>query len=330
MERAMAVPPQGSAPANTYIETQAVGVKEDLADIIYRIDPDETPLLSGISRVGAKQVLTEWIVQELNPASDNAQPEGFTAVMQAVLKPVRLNNVCQILARTVGVSNTLRVVDVTGGEDEYNRQLILRGLEVKRDLELAITSPLIRTITDPRHMSGLPCYCINGARGATGAMPVGDGSNAGTAGTAYDLTLGAVQTAMQQCWQAGGKPTLAIMSGNIKLYFATLSQGGTGNAIVAQNIVTASPREEMTIQGSVDVFRTDFGSLQLAPDRFMPPHTMLLVSTDYVEMAPLPERDMVQQDYAQTGDNSQGGVIFEGCIRPTAPKAHAWIADLNQ
>lgn len=330
----MAVPPQGAAPASTYGQTTpggpAVGVREDLADIIYRIDPDETPLLSACARVGAKQVLTEWIVQELNPAADNAQPEGFTAVMQAVLKPVRLNNVCQIMARTVGVSNTLRVVDIVGGEDEYNRQLILRGLEVKRDLELAITSPLVRTITDPRHMSGLPCYTVNGSRGAGGTMPVGDGSNAGTAGTTYDLTLNTVQTAMQQCWTAGGKPNLAVMSGNIKLFFATLSQGGTNNAIVAQNIVTTSPREQMTIQGAVDVFRTDFGELQLAPDRFMPTHQILLVSTDYVEVAPLPERDMVQQDYAQTGDNSQGGVVFEGCLRPTAPKAHATIFDLNQ
>src|SRR5215467_4044442 len=165
----------------------------------------------------------EWIVQELNPAADNAQPEGFTAVMHAVLKPVRLNNVAQILARTVGVSNTLRVVDVVGGEDEFNRQLVLRGLEVKRDLELAITSPLVRTITDPRHMSGLPCYTVNGSRGATGAMPVGDGSNAGTAGTARDLDLATVNAAMQQCWQAGGKPSLAIMSGNIKSYFSQLS-----------------------------------------------------------------------------------------------------------
>jgi hypothetical protein len=247
------------------------------------------------------------------------------------LKPVRLNNVCQILARTVGVSNTLRVVDVVGGEDEYNRQLILRGLEVKRDLELAITSPLVRAVTDPRHMSGLPCYCANGVRGAgAGVMPVGDGSNAGTVGTSWDLTLAAVSTAIQQCWTAGGKPTLAAMSGNIKNYFATLAQGGTGNPIVAQNIVTASPREEMTIQGAVDVFRTNFGTLQLAPDRFMPAHQILLISPDYLEVAPLPERDMVQQDYAQTGDNSQGGVIFEGCLRPTAPKAHAWVTDLNQ
>jgi hypothetical protein len=327
----MALTAQGATPAGTYLETAAVGVKEDLADIIYRIDPDETPLVSACSRVGASQVLTEWLVQELNAAADNAQPEGFTAVMQAVLKPVRLNNVCQIIARTVGVSNTLRVVDVAGGEDEYNRQLVLRGMEVKRDLELAVTSPLVRTITDPRHMSGLPCYTINGSRGAgAGVMPVGDGSNAGTAGTARDLTLSMVDSATQQCWQAGGKPTLGIMSGNVKAYFATLSQGGTGNAVVAQNIQNVTSREEVTIMGAVDVYRTNFGSIQLAPDRFCPAHQILLVSTDYVELAPLPERDIVQQDYAQTGDNSQGGVIFEGCLRPTAPKAHATIFDLNQ
>ena len=327
----MALGAQGSAPSGTYVETAAVGVREDLADIIYRIDPDETPLVSACARVGAKQVLTEWLLQELNAAADNAQPEGFTAVMQTVLKPVRLNNVCQIIARTVGVSNTLRVVDVAGGEDEYNRQLILRGMEVKRDLELAVTSPLVRTITDPRHMSGLPCYTVNGVRGAgAGVMPVGDGSNAGTPGTLYDLTLAVVNTAVQQCWQAGSAPSLGIMSGNIKSYFATLSQGGTGNPIVAQNIQNVTERQEITIQGSVDVYRTNFGPINLAPDRFCPAHQILLVSPDYVEMAPLPERDMVQQDYAQTGDNSQGGVIFEGCIRPTAPKSHATIFDLNQ
>jgi hypothetical protein len=327
----MAVGAQGAAPAGTYIETAAVGVKEDLADIIYRIDPDETPLVSACARVGASQVLTEWLVQELNAAADNAQPEGFTAVMQTVLKPVRLNNICQILARTVGVSNTLRVVDVAGGEDEFNRQLILRGMEVKRDLELAVTSPLVRTITDPRHMSGLPCYTVNGSRGAgAGVMPVGDGSNAGTVGTKRDLTLALVDAATQQCWQAGGKPTLGIMSGNIKAYFATLSQGGTGNAVVAQNIQNVTAAEQVTIQGAVDVYRTNFGAIQLAPDRFMPANQIILVSTDYVEMAPLPERDMVNQTYATTGDNSQGGVIFEGCIRPTAPKAHATIFDLNQ
>ena len=327
----MAVGAMGAAPSNTYIETTAVGVKEDLRDLIFQIDVDATPLLSAISSVPANQVLTEWIVQDLGAVSDNAQPEGFTAVMQAVTKPVRINNICQIAVRSVGVSNTTRAADFAGGEDEYNRQVILKGMEVKRDVEFAITSPLVRTITDPRHMSGLPCYTLNGSRGAgAGVMPVGDGSNAGTPGTARDLTLAMVDAAVQQCWQAGSVPTLGIMSGNVKAYFATLSQGGTGNAVVAQNIQNVTSREEVTIMGAVDVYRTNFGAIQLAPDRFCPLHQILLVSPDYVEMAPLQGRDFVDQNYATTGDNSQGAVVFEGTLRPTAPKSHACIFDLNQ
>jgi hypothetical protein len=82
--------------------------------------------------------------------------------------------------------------------------------------------------------------------------------------------------------------------------------------------------------GAVDVYRTNFGAIQLAPDRFCPLHQILLVSPDYVEMAPLQGRDFVDQNYATTGDNSQGAVVFEGTLRPTAPKSHACIFDLNQ
>jgi len=326
----MALGPMSAAPANTYMEPTAVGVKEDLADVIYRIDPDETPLVSAISNEPAQQVLTEWVVQELGVAADNAQPEGFTASAQAITKPVRLNNICQIMARTVGVSNTTRAADFVGGQDEYNRQIVLKGMEVKRDLELAITSPLVRTITDPRHMSGLPTYCSLGSRGAgAGVMPVGDGSNAGTAGTLRDLTLAMVNSAVQQSWNAGGKPTLGIMSGNIKDYFATLTTA-VGAPIAIENIYNSSPRGEITMVGAVDVYRTNFGTIQLAPDRFCPAHQILLITPEFVELAPLSGRDMIQEDWAKTGDNTQGGVIFEGTLRPTAPKANSWIADLNQ
>lgn len=329
----MASPPtMASAPANTYTQQLASGtVHEDVSDVIYRIDPEETPFVSALPQVGSKQILTEWLVQTLNSAADVPQPEGFTAVISPAVKPSRVSNVCQIFARTVGVSGTMRVVDTIGGEDEYNRQLVLRGIELKRDLELVATSNIPKAATDPRHMAGMPTWCSLGSVGAgAGAMPTGDGTNAAVPGTARDLDLAMVNSAMQQAWNNGGSPTIGLMSGNIKNYFSTLSQGGTNNAIVAQNIVNASPTGQLTIQGAVDVYRTNFGTLQLAPDRFMPPNMILLITRDYVELAPLPERNMVEQQYAVTGDNTQGGIIFEGTLRVTAPKAHAAIFGLNQ
>lgn len=328
----MASPPtMGAAPANTYTQPGASGtVREDLANIIWRIDPDETPFVSSLQRVGAKQILTEWLLQTLNTAQDVPQPEGFTAVISPAVKPARLNNTCQIFARTVAVSGTLRNVDIPGGEDEYNRQLVLRGLELKRDLELVATGNVVKTATDPRHMAGMVTWCNNCSVGAGGTVPVGDGTAAAVPGTSYDLTLNAVNTITQQIWTAGGKPTLAIMSGNVKNYFATLAQGGTANPIAAQNIVMASPEGELTIQGAVDVYRTNFGTLQLAPDRFMPPHQILVITPEYVELAPLPNRDMVNTQLAVTGDNTQGMVVFEGTLRVMAPLAHGAVVGLNQ
>lgn len=326
----MALPTMSPAPTNTYIETTAPNVREDLADIIYQIDPVETPMVSLCSRANADQVTTEWLVQELYPAANVPQPEGFTAAMSPAKKPARLNNVCQILARTVGVSDTLRVVDQVG-QEEFSRQMILRGMELRRDLELTITGETIKTASDPRQLSGFQTYCSNGSVGAgTGAFPVGDGSNAHTAGTLRDLTLNIVEDAIQAAWNSGGKPRTAIMSASIKRWFSNMAQGGTGNPIVAQNIVQATSPHPMTIVGSVGVFLSDFGPIELIPDRYCPAHVLELVDPDFIELAPLPQREFIEEDYAKTGDNVQGGVVFEGTLRMTAPKAHACVWDLNQ
>jgi hypothetical protein len=326
----MALPTMSAAPANTYMETTAPNVREDLADVIYQIDPVETPMVSLCARVGADQVTTEWLVQELYPAANVPQPEGFTAAMSPAKKPARLNNVCQILARTVAVSDTLRVVEQVG-EEEYNRQIVLRGMEIKRDLELTITGETIKTVADPRVLAGFQTYCSNGSVGAgAGAFPVGDGTNGHTPGTLRDLTLNMVEDAHQAAWNAGGKPLTALMSASIKRWFSTMAAGGTGNPTVAQNIVQATAPHPVTIVGAVGVFLSDFGPIDLVPDRYMPAHVLELVDHEYIELAPLPNRDMIDQQYSKTGDNTQGGVVWEGTLRMTAPKAHACVWDLNQ
>jgi Family of unknown function (DUF5309) len=326
----MALPTMSAAPTNTYIETTAPNVKEDLADIIYQTDPTETPMVSLCTVSGADQVTTEWLVQELYPAANVPQPEGFTAAMSPAKKPARLNNVAQILARTVAVSDTLRVVDQVGDE-EFNRQIVLRGMEIKRDLELTLTGESIKTVADPRQLSGFQTWCSNGSVGAgTGAFPVGDGTNGHTAGTLRDLTLNLVEDAIQASWNSGGKVTTALMSASIKRWFSTMAAGGTGNPTVAQNIVQATTPQPVTIVGAVGVFLSDFGPVDLVPDRYMPAHVLELVDPNFIELAPLPQRDFIEEDYAKTGDNTQGGVVWEGTLRPTAPKAHACVWDLNQ
>lgn len=328
----MAVPSAGQPIANTYMATgpAPTNVREDLADMIWRIDPEETPFVTAIGRgADAEQVMTEWLLQELNAADSNVQPEGFRYLAQPAKAPYRLNNFCQIMFRSVTVSNTLRASDSVGG-DEWNRQMLMKGVEVRRDLEWWTTRGMVRTGTDPRQMSGIQTWITNGSMGGgIGAMPTGDGSNGPVGGTTRTMTLDLVAQAMQMAFTVGGKPRLGLLSPRLKRVFSGLAQGGAGNAIVSQNIVQATAPVATTIVGAVDAYLSDFGRIQIAPNIFMPDNVMLLIDPAFAEMAPLTGRDMNTEEYAKTGDAADGGVVFEGTLRVMAPKAHAMVGDLS-
>src|SRR5262245_65647432 len=84
-------------PNNTFTTYQAVGNREDLSDVIYRIDPTETPFLSGADREKATAVNHEWQTQALAPVdTSNAVLEGDDATTDAATPTVRLGNICQI------------------------------------------------------------------------------------------------------------------------------------------------------------------------------------------------------------------------------------------
>ena len=54
-----------AVPSNTFATYQAVGNREDLSDVIYRIDPTDTPFMTAIEREKASAVNHEWQTQAL-------------------------------------------------------------------------------------------------------------------------------------------------------------------------------------------------------------------------------------------------------------------------
>src|SRR5215510_4967516 len=84
-------------PTNTFATYEAIGNREDLSDVIYRIDPTDTPFMTGIEREKATAVNHEWQTQALAAADTaNAQLEGDDAATTATTPTVRLGNICQI------------------------------------------------------------------------------------------------------------------------------------------------------------------------------------------------------------------------------------------
>jgi len=317
----------GAAIANTYrtnVAPAAVGQREDLSDTIERIDPTETPMYSNADKRTAKAILTEWQVQELIAPAKNVQPEGFEATFAAPKPTDRLGNYCQLAAKSYLVSDTLDSVVTAGRDRESTYQALLKGLEIRRDVEFSLVNSQIKKGTDPRELGSFATWITNGSVGATGTMPAGDGSTAPVPGTDRPLTLALLSSAMQDAYTDGGQPEYMSFPPNLKVAFSKLAiPPGTGS--VAQNEYNMSSVKEGVIIGSVGVFLTDFGKLDVVVNRIQDAKTVFLVDPDYYDIATLPGRTFKKTNLAKTGSADKGMVEWEGTLRVTAPKAHAAV-----
>ena len=60
-----------AAPTGTFQTHQAIGIREDLSDIIYAISPTGTPFMSNVAQGTATNTLHEWQTDALDAASEN-------------------------------------------------------------------------------------------------------------------------------------------------------------------------------------------------------------------------------------------------------------------
>ena len=73
-----------AVPSNTFQTYQAIGNREDLSDVIYRIDPTDTPFMTAFEREKASAVNHEWQTQALAAVDTaNAVVEGDDATTDA-------------------------------------------------------------------------------------------------------------------------------------------------------------------------------------------------------------------------------------------------------
>ena len=63
-------------PTNTFDSYDAVGIREDLSNIIHDISPEETPFYSACAKVKASNTYHEWQTDALRSSAANAHIEG--------------------------------------------------------------------------------------------------------------------------------------------------------------------------------------------------------------------------------------------------------------
>lgn len=311
----------------TYTTQTAVGEREQLADVIYRIDPDETPIFSALKKETSNGIFTEWQVQELASASaTNYATEGADASIVAPTATVRLGNYHQISVKAVAVSKTLDAVEKAGRDREVAYQKVLKSLELRRDIEKAIgDTDVARSGSDPRKSASLSCWITNGSVGAAGTFAAGVGTDTITAGTARALTLALIEDGMQDAWTDGGNPKMMIASATNRANFSDLSASGN----LVSNDVNMTAAKEVTYVGSTSVFLTDFGTIEVAPSRFLSNDRIFLIDPDFASLATINGRNFAENEIAPTGDAEKFQIVTEWALKVQAPKAHAGIFDLS-
>jgi hypothetical protein len=312
---------------NTFTTYSAIGLREDLSDIIYNISPTETPFMTAIAREKATAVYHEWQTDALEtPNANNAQIQGDDiSAFDAVVPTVRLGNYTQISRKTVVISATEEAVDKAGRKSEKGYQVAKKGKSLKRDLETILLSNQARAAgtvgaTPGKLASVLSWIKTNVANVvAGGANPAGDGSNVRTDGTTpVTLTEAMLQTALASVWtNSGDEPDFVLVNSQLKSAITSFSGNNT-------RYINA---EEEKLVNSIDVYVYDFGSVEIKADRFMRQRDALIINSDLWGLAWL--RPITMTELAKTGDNDKTMILGEYTLTSRNEAGSGLVADVK-
>ena len=312
---------------NTFTTFDAKGIREDLSNIITNIAPEETPYMSNIGRESVSNSLFEWQTDTLAAAAANKQLEGDdVASFDAVTATVRLQNYAQISRKTIVLSATEEVVNKAGRRSELAYQIAKRGSELKRDQEFSMLNSAVAaagSTTVARATAALQSFIktnvdmqTNGANPSYTTLP----SSARTDGNVRTFTETILKNVIQQVWTAGGTPKI-LMTGPVNKQRVS---GFSGIASSRFNIDGGA--RPATIIGAADVYVSDFGNVQVVPNRFQRERDAWVIDPEYAKMTTL--RPYQQVELAKTGDAEKRMLIVEWGHKVLAENAHGLAADL--
>lgn len=317
------------APTNLVTTLNSVGNREDLSDTIHRVAPEKTPFISAIGRGKASARYNEWQTETLRaPSTSNAQLEGDDiATLAAANLTERVGNFCQIFRETGGVSRTQEIVDKAGRASELRRQKLLKGIELRRDMEVTFCgqgASRAESGANARLSAGVQSWLTTnvdrGAGGSNGGFSAGI-VVAPTNGTLRTLVESRVQAVQAARFNESGaiEGVVAFMSATLKQAFARF----TGIADIRKDAGTG----RATIVGGADVYVSDFGDIRLVPHPYAFSRAVLIADPSMVEVAMLD--GYKTEDLAKTGDSERFLMTAEATLAVKSQRAHGIVADVQ-
>tara|TARA_R110001632_G_scaffold61650_1_gene148699 strand:+ start:1207 stop:2127 length:921 start_codon:yes stop_codon:yes gene_type:complete len=295
----------------TMLTYDTEGKREDLADAIYDISPTQTPFMSTIGRTKAKATYHEWQTDNLADVDPtNAQLEGADAVAPALATTEKVGNRTQISDKVVQVSTTDDVVDKAGRTTETAYQLAKASSELKRDMETILLSNQAQNAgnaSTARTLQGMQAWVTTNNVPATGTTGI----------TTFDEED--LKGAMLEAYDQGGEPSMLLVSPKNKVQVSSF-------AGIAEQRYQAPKSSPTTIIGTADVYLSDFGTLNVVPDRFLDDACALFVDASMASVAYL--RPFKKTKLAKTGDSEKHLMNVEYTLVVKNEKAHAKVSGI--
>jgi hypothetical protein len=320
-----------SNPVGTFQTYQAIGDREDLTDVIYNIDPVETPFMTSAQRSKATFTKHEWQKDALKSAvTSNQAVEGDTPGNTTVTPTTRLFNYTEIATYAFNISGTQQAVRPAGRADELAYQLVKYGKALKRDMESALTGKNCAAAgtsgaarvgasleswmsTNWTTNASSPASAASPGFSSVGAVSPVDGSVAST------VTAALVQAIIRQAWTAGGEPDIIMCGPYNKIKISAF-------AGILTNTIQQSAKGPATIIAAADAYQSDFGLLRVVPNRFSRDRTISILDMSYWAVAYL--RPFQQFALAKVGDSDQRQVLAEYTLESRHEGASGKVADL--
>ena len=212
-----------------YQTYQTVGIREDLADIIYSISPTETPFMSGVAKTQATNTSHQWQTDALADVAANAAVEGATISYPTLSATTKLTNYTQISTKAVQVSGTNDAVTSAGRNNELAYQVAKSAKELKRDMETALLSNVAAAAgnaTTARKLGGVQTWISSNVDAGSGGSGSGGGAIR-TDGTQRAFTEDQLKGVLRDCFDEGGNPNMIMVGAFNKQKLSGFTGGST-------------------------------------------------------------------------------------------------------
>ena len=311
----------------TYGVTSAGGNREDLADRIYDLFPEDTYFLTNLEKTSASATLHEWLGDTIVSPTTNINREGNEGEFSSIVSPTRYANYTQIFKKEFIVSDTQERVQKAGRRAEGARQTVKQMRELKNDVEWALVRNQAASAggaTTGRSLGSMENWIGAGrtasatvatshvlATAGTGATTAAISSKVpgavtdASAGSGGAITSANLELALEGAWAQGGTTDIIAVSASVK---STIN-GFTG---VATRNVEIGKRDQAIITGAADVYVSSFGVHRILLHRHVRTNVALCLDSSLWACSSL--RDFFMERLAKTGDGHKYALRYEGTL----------------